>query len=130
MQPVASETTGKDQKYERTGPQEFVPFPYDEITIQNIKEACNKYFKNRFKTMGKCADVLAGERGPSCSRVDQLPNFKVIHVRFIHNNICGTLSQSVMTISAIHKSFWRSSVERSDVNRLNPIQLFNVITRT
>jgi len=30
-----------------------------------------------------CCDVVAGEQGPSCSSVKQLPDFKVIHVRFI-----------------------------------------------
>ena len=76
MQPVAYDTTGKAQKYER-----IVPFSYDEITIQNIKEACNNYLKKRSTSIGKSNDVLAVERGPSCSRVDQLLNLKVIHAR-------------------------------------------------
>ena len=33
------------EKYERTGPQEFVEFPYQEVTIPNIVKACNKHFE-------------------------------------------------------------------------------------
>ncbi len=32
-------------------------------------------------------DVLAGEQGPSCSSVKQLPTLKVIHVRFIEGKV-------------------------------------------
>ena len=28
-------------------------------------------------------DILAGEQGPSCGTVQQIPNTKLIHVRFI-----------------------------------------------
>ena len=33
-----------------------------------------------------CCDVLAGERGPSCLSVKQIPDFKVIHVRLIERS--------------------------------------------
>ena len=81
VQPLA---TGKLKKYERTGPQEFVPFLFQEVTIENIILSCNKHFKNRLK--GMSCDVLASERGPSCTKIMQLPNLKLIHVRFIMNN--------------------------------------------
>ena len=44
-QPLATEAAGKAKKYERTGPQEFVPFVFDEVTIPNIITACNSHFK-------------------------------------------------------------------------------------
>ena len=28
-------------------------------------------------------DILAGEQGPSCNTVKQIPDFRVIHVRFV-----------------------------------------------
>ena len=28
-------------------------------------------------------DILAGEQGPSCKTIDQIPDLKVIHLRFI-----------------------------------------------
>ena len=81
VQPLATEATGKAKKYERTGPQEFINFPYEEVTIPNIIKACSKHFEKRLK--GMSVDVLAGERGPSCSKISQLPNLKLIHVRFV-----------------------------------------------
>ena len=32
-------------------------------------------------------DVLAGEQGPSCHSTKQIPDFKVIYVRFIESNV-------------------------------------------
>ena len=63
------------------GPREFVSFPYDELNIQNIKRACEKHFGPRIREM-KC-DVLAGDQGPSCKEMEQLPNSSLIHVRFV-----------------------------------------------
>jgi hypothetical protein len=51
-----------------------------EPTIQNIKEACKRYFN--VDNRSNC-DVLAGERGPSWTEITQINNWKVIHVRFI-----------------------------------------------
>ena len=30
-----------------------------------------------------CCDVVAGEQGPSCFSTKQIPDYKVIHVRFV-----------------------------------------------
>ena len=57
---------------------------FDELSINNIKKACLKHY-GMLDTM--LCEVLAGEQGPSCSSVKQLPNLKVIHVRFIEGNI-------------------------------------------
>ena len=52
-------------------------------------------------------DVLASERGPSCTKITQLPNLKLIHIRFVMNND-GNSS------SGISSTFSRSSLpERS-----------------
>ena len=67
-------------KYSREGPRDFVPFEYEEVTIDNVKKACQKHFKER-----RNCDVLASEQGPSCSRIDQLPSFKIIHIRFTND---------------------------------------------
>ena len=105
VQPLATEATGKLKKYERTGLQEFVPFLFQEVTIENIILSCNKHFKNRLK--GMSCDVLASERGPSCTKITQLPNLKLIHIRFLMNND-GNSS------SGISSTFSRSSLpERS-----------------
>ena len=41
---MSSEVTGKQQKYTRIGPREFVPFEFDDITFHNKVECCQKYF--------------------------------------------------------------------------------------
>ena len=81
VQRLSAEVSGKAQKYSRSGAREFVPFDeFNEISIENIKKACMKHY-GMPDTM--CCDVLAGEQGPSCSSMKQLPSLKVIHVRFI-----------------------------------------------
>ncbi|ESO85514.1 hypothetical protein LOTGIDRAFT_155001 [Lottia gigantea] len=80
VQRLSAEVSGKAQKYTRVGAREFVPFIYDEITIQNIKNACSSHYEYESDLI---CDVLAGERGPSCLSVNQLPDLKVIYVRFV-----------------------------------------------
>ena len=77
---LSAEVSGKAQKYTRVGAREFVPFEYDEVTVENIKRACLSHFDVR---EGCVCDVLAGEQGPSCSSVKQIPNLNVVHVRFV-----------------------------------------------
>ena len=82
VQQLSAEVSGKAQKYSRIGAREFVSFEeFGELTIQNIKDACMKHFGINDGKM--TCDVLAGEQGPSCTSVKQLPSFKVIHVRFV-----------------------------------------------
>ena len=85
VQRLSAEVSGKAQKYSRIGAREFVPFEqFDEISVCNIKKACMKHY-GMPETMS--CDVLAGEQGPSCSSVKQLPTLKVIHVRFIEGKV-------------------------------------------
>ena len=85
VQRYTSELTGKLQKYARMGPQEFVPFEYDMLTINNIRKAYKIHFSSRIQCDMLC-DILAGERGPSCKSFEQIPDLKVVqvvHIRFI-----------------------------------------------
>jgi len=66
LQKMSCEVIGKQQKYTRIGPREFVPFEVDEIAFDNIVEACQKYFAAQIDKDMVC-DILAGERGPSCN---------------------------------------------------------------
>lgn len=71
------------KKYEPVETREFVDFSaYDELTIENIKEACEKYFD---VAAGSC-DVLLGDRGPSCYLTEQITSKKKFYVRFIDNH--------------------------------------------
>ena len=80
VQRLSAEVSGKAQKYTSVGAREFVPFEYDEVTIENIKRACLNHFDVR---EGCVCDVLAGEQGPSCSSVKQIPNLNVVYIKFI-----------------------------------------------
>lgn len=114
VQPLATEATGKAQKYDRTGAQEFVNFPHEEVTIPNIIDACNKHFKsqNQLKK-GMTCDVLAGERGPSCTRLEQLPNMKLIHIRFIRKDMYNSISECSYTASQSTAHFPGTSIALS-----------------
>ena len=86
VQRLSAEVSGSAQKYSRMGLREFVPYEFEELTIDNVKEACIQHFgsvlEERMEVM-EC-DVLAGEQGPSCTSMDQMTHpTKVIHVRFI-----------------------------------------------
>lgn len=45
VQRLSSSVSGKAQKYSRVGPREFVPFEYEELTIDNIKLRVNNTFQ-------------------------------------------------------------------------------------
>ena len=82
VQRMSGDVSGKQQKYSRIGAQEYVPFEQDELSIRNIKDACQKHFGPQIEKDLVC-DVLAGERGPSCNKMAQIPNKKVFYVRFV-----------------------------------------------
>ncbi|KXJ15662.1 Eukaryotic elongation factor 2 kinase [Exaiptasia diaphana] len=83
VQRLTPEVSGKAQKFDRIGMREYVPIDTNEpITLEKIKQACEHYFKHLIGRELNC-DVLAGERGPSCSTIEQIPDLKLIHVRFL-----------------------------------------------
>ena len=86
VQRLSSEVSGKAQKYARIGLREFVPFTEDELTIKNIKRCCERHFAVQLGTSVVC-DILAGERGPSSKTLEQIPDMKVIYVRFVTGNM-------------------------------------------
>ena len=86
VQRMSSDVSGKQQKYTRIGPREYVPFIYEELSFENIVAACHKHFEKRIESDTVC-DILAGERGPSCSKMSQIPDHKVFYVRFIKSDV-------------------------------------------
>ena len=76
VQRMSSDVSGKQQKYTRIGPQEYVPFENEEWSIANIKDACMKYCRPQIEKNLIC-DVLAGERGPSCEKMAHIQNRNV-----------------------------------------------------
>ena len=68
------------KKYEPLDTRDFVDFSaYNELSIENIKEACEKYYE---MPTGSC-DILLGDRGPSCYLNEQISCKKVYFVRFV-----------------------------------------------
>lgn len=83
VQRLTADVSGKAQKFDKIGMREYVPIDTNEpITLDKIKLACEKYFTPLIGRKLNC-DVLAGERGPSCHTIDQIPDLKLIHVRFL-----------------------------------------------
>ena len=93
VQRLSATVSGKAQKYSGVGAREFVPFDqFEELTVDNIKEACEQHFTELKESDNLVCDVLAGEQGPSCRTIGQIPDQKVFHVRFVHANSLGDRS--------------------------------------
>ena len=86
VQRLSPDVSGKAQKYTRIGARVFVPIESSDVSLDNIKSACEKHFAPILSGSALNCDVLAGERGPSCKSVDQIPDLKIIHVRFINKS--------------------------------------------
>ena len=70
----------KLKKYEPLDTRDFVDFSgYGEISISNIKEACEKLYDQAPGTW----DVLLGDRGPSCYLTEQVANKRSILYAFL-----------------------------------------------
>eukprot|EP00794_Sanderia_malayensis_P002290 gene2290-2635_t len=85
IQRLSASVSGKAQKFSRIGPREFVPYPHGDLTLEGIKKSCEAHFAPRLNRRVSC-DVLAGEQGPSCNNLEQVPNLKLIHVRLLDNS--------------------------------------------
>ena len=80
VQRMSSIATGRLKKFHPVDTRDYVPFDtYDSITLKNIKEACERFYNS---PRGSC-DVLASDKGPSCTRDEQVQNKKVYFVRFL-----------------------------------------------
>ena len=116
VQRLSNIATGKSMKYERIGPQEFVSYPYEELTLENMKNACLEHFKERLIDNGMEADILASQNGPSCSKLSHLKNYNLIFVRFV----LSAMSSSVPSISVfetLKKAKRRNSSPPSVLNQ-------------
>ena len=72
-------SSGKLNKYKTLDRRDFVTFnAFTELSIGNIKKACECFYS---MPENSC-DVLASDRGPSCSRIEQLKEKNFYFVRF------------------------------------------------
>ena len=80
VQRMSSTASGRLKKFEPLDTRDFFPFgDYDDLTIANIKEACEKCYQ---APEGSC-DILASDRGPSCTKLEQIKGKKVYYIRFL-----------------------------------------------
>ena len=79
--------SGHLKKFEPLDTRDFIPFDeYEELTLDNIKEAC----ENFYKAPEDSCDILASDRGISCTKLEQLKGKKVFFIRFIPPCDVGT----------------------------------------
>ena len=64
VQRMSSTASGRLKKFE--------PLDTRDFTIENIKESCEKYYQ---APEGSC-DILASDRGPSCTKLEQIKGKK------------------------------------------------------
>ena len=70
------------KKYEPLDTRDFVLFTeFYELSLENIKKACGRHCR---LPRNSC-DVLVSDRGPSCTRFEQIKGKKVFLVRFLEN---------------------------------------------
>ena len=85
VQRMSAVPSGRLKKFEPLDTRDFVPFTeFTELSLENIKNACEKYYR----APDHSCDVLASDRGPSCTRVEQLKGKKVFFIRFIDVGEC------------------------------------------
>ena len=77
---MSANQSGRLKKHESLDSRDFVPFnAFRELSIGNIKKACECFYN---MPENSC-DVLAPDRGSSCSRIEQLKGKKFYLVRFL-----------------------------------------------
>ncbi len=97
-----------------------MPFKNGDITMDNLKHACKEHFSSKeLMKKGTVVDILAGERGPSCTELTQIPDLKVIHVRFIPRN--NGNSDSDYGSRSMHMLSGQGSLSRLHSNRIQSV---------
>lgn len=71
VQRLASEPDNK-QTFRPVQPREFVAFPYEDLTLANLKKA----LADHYSLPASLCDVLVTNKGPSCTSMEQIPHRK------------------------------------------------------
>ena len=97
VQRMSSTASGRLKKYEPLDTRDFVPFEdYEELNLENIREACKRFYN---APAGSC-DILASDRGPSCTKFEQIKGRKVFLIRFLEPK-----ENAARTFRALEASF-------------------------
>ena len=112
VQKLSSEPKPATMKFTGEGRREFVEYNFDEILLENVKEACTQHFKEK-----RNCDVLPSEQRPSCTRLDQLPSLNLIFIRFttpasMKNNDSASESWTVPPPMKKAKSFENGAIQK------------------
>ena len=74
--------TGRIKKYEPLDTRDFVPFTdFYKLSLENMKIACERHYR----LPGNSCDVSRSDRGPSCTRFEQIKGKNVFRVIFLEN---------------------------------------------
>ena len=71
VQHLASEPDIK-QTFRPVQPRQFVAFPYEDLTLTNLKKAC----ADHYSLPATLCNVLVTNKGPSCTSIKQIPHRK------------------------------------------------------
>ena len=71
VQRLASEPDNK-QTFRPVQPREFVAFPYEDLTLANLKKAC----ADHYSLPASSCDILVTNKGPSSTSIEQIPHRK------------------------------------------------------
>ncbi len=86
VQRMSTAPSGRMKKFETMDTRDFIPFAalYEELSIENNTAACEEFYHE----LPNSFDILASDRGPSCTNMEQLNNKKVYLVRYVANLSC------------------------------------------
>lgn len=86
---MSGTASARFKKFEPLDTWDFLPFgDYDDLTIENIKEACEKYYKATEDSY----DILASDRGPSCSKLEQIKGKRFTFFVFFNQHVHPLIS--------------------------------------
>nr|CAB3240994.1 eukaryotic elongation factor 2 kinase [Phallusia mammillata] len=98
VQKMASVPSGRLKKFEPMDTRDFVPYHSSELSLDSIKKACEEFYN---QPSGSC-DVLASDRGPSCSRIEQVKGKKFFMIRFLAISEQANVSKTCASKSTNH----------------------------
>ena len=114
-----SHPSGRLKKFELLDTRDFVPFgeEYEELSLENIKVACEQFYN---APQGSCDD-LATDRGPSCTKTEQIKGKKVYFIRFVPPNECNSTQKraGVCRASATSTSVPISPSKNEEISSTN-----------
>ena len=74
--------SGRLKNYKPLDTRDFIPFnAFTELSIENIKKSCECLYN----ILENSYDILISDRGPSCSRIEQLKGKTFYLVRFLED---------------------------------------------